>query len=212
MDAVKELFTGKKDKKEVHIERKEETTLPKANDLPANTNVSAQSKISSEVKTSSNVSSAQQAACGISSEAAIAEAQKIKEQACRQLAASEQTFQSAQAAQEQVARAAANANIITNQALHQEVAGQKKLVEAGQKLMEAGAQLQQEAAGRTREVETNIIQKGAISQQTGVEVPNIPASEMHILQNRMVSECRPVMQQQVRTETIGHTYQHGEAH
>ena len=70
--------------------------------------------------------------------------------------------------------------------------------------MEAGAKLQEEA-GQThtaQEAELSYVQKGAVQQNTTVEVPKIPASEMHVLQNRVVRECRPVVDTQVRSERI----------
>ena len=70
--------------------------------------------------------------------------------------------------------------------------------------MEAGARLQEEAA-QTRvnqEAELSYVQKGAIQQNTTVEVPKVPASEMHVLQSRVVGECRPVVDTQVRSERI----------
>jgi hypothetical protein len=70
--------------------------------------------------------------------------------------------------------------------------------------MEAGAKLQEEAAQThiAQEVELSYVQRGAIQQNTKVEVPSIPASEMHVLQNRIVGECRPVLDTQVRSERI----------
>jgi len=131
------------------------------------------------------------------------EAQRLKEQACRKLESADMTFQAAQKAQEDVERAAARANMVTEQAMRQEVAGQKNLVEAGQKMMQAGAKLQEEAATMGRQAEVTHIQKGQINQSVGVNVPHIPAAEMHVLQNKTEMECRPTkVETTVRTEKV----------
>lgn len=61
------------------------------------------------------------------------EAERLKQEACRKFETSEATGQAAKLAQEEVERAAARANIVTNQALRQEVEGQRTLVQAGKK-------------------------------------------------------------------------------
>uniref|UniRef100_A0A914DVW2 Uncharacterized protein n=1 Tax=Acrobeloides nanus TaxID=290746 RepID=A0A914DVW2_9BILA len=134
----------------------------------------------------------------------IQEAERLKIEACRTFESSKSTAQAAKVAQEKVDRAAARANIVTNEALRQEVEGQRILIQAGQKLMEAGAKLQEEACQvRTaQEAELSFVQKGSIQQNTTIEVPKVQASEMHVLQNRVIEECRPVVDTQVRTERI----------
>ena len=185
MDAIKKIF--KDDHKSSHKE-----------------------EIRTEIKTSSTATQPQIATAGGAAKCEfgetnlVNEAQRLKQEACQKLQASDATLAAAQAAQAEVERAAARANIVTNQALRQEVEGQRTLVEAGQKLMEAGAQLQQEAAhaGSARSAETVMIQKGAINQATTVDVAKIPSAEMHVLQNRVVQECRPVVESQMHTEHI----------
>jgi len=134
----------------------------------------------------------------------IQEAERLKIEACRTFESSKATAQAAKVAQEKVDRAATRANIVTNEALRQEVEGQRTLIQAGQKLMEAGAKLQEEACQvhTAQEAELSFVQKGSIQQNTTVEVPKVQASEMHVLQNRVVEECRPVVDTQVRSERI----------
>ena len=70
--------------------------------------------------------------------------------------------------------------------------------------MEAGAKLQEEACQvhTAQEAELTFVQKGSIQQDSTIEVPKIPASELHVLQNRVLEECRPVVDTQVRSEHI----------
>ena len=58
----------------------------------------------------------------------------MKQEACRTFESSEATAKAAQKAQAKVERAAARANMVTNEALRQEVEGQRKLVQAGKKI------------------------------------------------------------------------------
>jgi len=187
MDAIKKIF--KDDKKDSHKEEFHSETHTK-------TTAATQPQIATTgVRT-------EQRCEFTSADNLEAEAARLKEEACKKMQAADTTFMAAQAAQQEVERAAARANIVTNQALRQEIEGQKNLVQAGQKLMEAGAKLQEEAAGQTHQAEISMIQKGTINQSVGVEVPKIPASEMHILQNRVVAECRPVVETEVHSERI----------
>ena len=194
MEAIKKLFKDDKSEKTVHKEenREVECHVAKTTNLAPTPQI-AQLDTKHIEKTNLQAQQLEQ------------EANRLREEAIRKIEASEKTFESAQMAQSEVERAATRANIITNQALKQEVAGQRTMVEAGHKMMEAGAKLQEEAAqlGQAHQAEINIVQKGQINQSVGVEVPNIPASEMHILQNRVVSECRPMVETQVCTEKIG---------
>lgn len=74
--------------------------------------------------------------------------------------------------------------------------------------MEAGAKLQEEAAlAGQREANVSMVTTGKIRQETNVEVPNIPASELHVLKTNIAAECRPVIQQQVCSERIRTTEQ-----
>jgi hypothetical protein len=150
---------------------------------------------------------------GFEAESLECEAQRLKEEAKRQLECTEEEFRRAQCAQEEAARAAELANQITLQALSKEVEGQEKLVQAGHKLMEAGAKLQSEAAkiGHDRQAIINTHQKGQIKQETRVEVPPIPPpSELNVLQNRQIGACIPVNITEQQTYQAGMQYQQGQ--
>jgi len=185
MDAIKKIF--KDDKKDSHKEEFHSETHTKTTAVQPQI---ATTRVRTEQR------------CEFSADKLEEEAARLKEQACKKMQAADTTFMAAQAAQQEVERAAARANIVTNAALRQEIEGQKNLVMAGQKLMEAGAKLQEEAAGQTHQAEISMIQKGTINQSIGVEVPKIPASEMHIIQNRVGAECRPVVETEVHSERI----------
>uniref|UniRef100_A0A914DA51 Uncharacterized protein n=1 Tax=Acrobeloides nanus TaxID=290746 RepID=A0A914DA51_9BILA len=187
MDTIKNLFKDSDKEKSSHKSEIHSSTEVKSN-VSANQTQIAESGVR----------------CEFAADNLTQEAERLKQEACRTLESSEATAKAAQKAQAKVERAAARANMVTNEALRQEVEGQRTLVQAGQKLMEAGAKLQEEA-GQThtaQEAELSYVQKGAVQQNTTVEVPKVPASEMHVLQNRVVGECRPVVDTQVRSEHI----------
>ena len=173
------------------------------------TSFPAQGDIRTETKTTSGIS------CEFMADKEVLEAQRLKQEACRKLQSSEATAHAAQLAQAEVEKAAMRANVITNQALRQEVEGQRTLVEAGQKLMEAGAKLQQEAAAvnATSGAELTYVAKGAINQSTNIQAAAVPQAEMQVLQQRVTAECRPVVDTKVTTERINiQSSRHATAH
>jgi len=219
MDAIKKLFRdddNKQHKTTHHEEHHHEVkTSSKATTAPIQPQIAAnqQQHVANQQQQSFTATSESSESYKFGADKDILEAQRLQHKGCQQLETSEATAMAARSAQAEVERASQRANIVTNQALRQEVEGQKTLVEAGQKLMEAGSKLQQEAANihTTGSAELSYVQRGAVQQTTNVDVQNIQAAEMQVLQNRVVGECRPVVDTQVRTERI-ETHQKDSTH
>ena len=142
--------------------------------------------------------------CNMAAESLVQEAQSLKSEACRQIGQGEVELAQAQKAQAAAALVAERANMMTEKAVANEIQGQEKLVAAGNKLMQAGQELQQEAASMgSFQADVNLHATTQMSQNTSVEVPPVQPAQFHVLQSRVGVECRPVVETQMASETIG---------
>jgi hypothetical protein len=149
-------------------------------------------------------SKADEAACNIQADNLIVEAKTLQSSACRQIGKGEEELRQAERAQAAAAVVAARANLMTEQALANEIQGQEKLVAAGNKLMQAGAELQEQAAGMgNHQADINIHATSQINQATAVKTAPVQPAEFHVLQSRVGAECRPIVEHQLASEFIG---------